>query len=582
MVLDIFYKELDALFQTKNVRQTEKYILNHIEKALAENDLAAMFAMFNELGGIYRVTGRFEEAKKIYETAIDLVREIKLEGSYQHGTTLQNLGSVLSESGDPAGALKIYSQAEAIYRSLGLEKDYRFASLNNNMSHALERMDLLDEAVAHAERALSIIRLLSGNDVELATTYTTLASRYIKKQKYADAENYLKQAEQIFLAMPGKADVHFAATLNTMGELHFLKRDFASAVSSFEKALDIVKASYGETKIYNQITKNLEQARASMIRPREHMAGMALAEDYFETYGKPMIRNDFADYESLMAIGLVGEGSECFGYDDEYSTSHDFGPGFCIWLQDEVFKQIGAQLQKAYDSLPKTHKGYTRSESLEGGGRVGVFSIQQFYKKYIGCAGVPQNHVEWLFTPETSLATVTNGKVFADPVGGFTKIRKELHDFYPEDIRLKKIAARMAMMSQTGQYNYGRCMDRGEYEAAYMACTEFIKTTVSMVYLLNRKYMPFYKWMFRGMDRLEILREVKPMLSQLAKMPDTKVEAKAKIALIEEICIFVLKELTKQGILCGTDPFLNNHARDVLSLITDPQIRSLPVMFDGR
>ena len=58
------------------------------------------------------------------------------------------------------------------------------------------------------------------------------------------------------------------------------------------------------------------------------MKGMELSKAYFEEYGKPMIESQFFPYKEQMAAGLVGEGSECFGYDDEFSQDHDFGPGF--------------------------------------------------------------------------------------------------------------------------------------------------------------------------------------------------------------------------------------------------------------
>lgn len=58
------------------------------------------------------------------------------------------------------------------------------------------------------------------------------------------------------------------------------------------------------------------------------MKGMELAKAYYEKYGAGMIESvcGKADAEKI-AVGLVGEGSQCFGFDDEISTDHDFGPG---------------------------------------------------------------------------------------------------------------------------------------------------------------------------------------------------------------------------------------------------------------
>jgi hypothetical protein len=312
------------------------------------------------------------------------------------------------------------------------------------------------------------------------------------------------------------------------------------------------------------------------------MTGLGLAEAYYDELGRAMIREQFPEYEKYMAVGLVGEGSECFGFDDELSESHDFGPGFCIWLPDDIYRAAGAQIQEAYNRLPKTYRNQSRQTTAEGGGRVGVFSIDEYYKKYTGAGDLPKDLVEWLFVPETSLATATNGKVFVDHWGEFSRIRSGLLNFYPQDILLKKLAARIAMMAQSGQYNYVRCMKRGETAAAYLSCGEFIKNTISTVYLLNRSYMPFYKWMFRGMDKLDHLKEIKPMLERLAAMPDTPQNTAAKTDVMEAVCITVRDELKRQGLISGNDAFLNNHCRDLMSNINDPRIKGLPVMFDGK
>ncbi len=67
------------------------------------------------------------------------------------------------------------------------------------------------------------------------------------------------------------------------------------------------------------------------------MKGLELSRAYYEEYGKPMIDTQLAQYKPYLAAGLVGEGSECLGFDDELSTDHDFGPAFCLWVPEELY-----------------------------------------------------------------------------------------------------------------------------------------------------------------------------------------------------------------------------------------------------
>ena len=87
------------------------------------------------------------------------------------------------------------------------------------------------------------------------------------------------------------------------------------------------------------------------------MKGLELSRAYYEEYGKPMIDTQLAQYKPYLAAGLVGEGSECLGFDDELSTDHDFGPAFCLWVPEELYAKAGTEMQRAYDSLPASYKG---------------------------------------------------------------------------------------------------------------------------------------------------------------------------------------------------------------------------------
>ena len=149
------------------------------------------------------------------------------------------------------------------------------------------------------------------------------------------------------------------------------------------------------------------------------MKGMELSRAYFEEYGKPLIDTRLLQYRPYIAAGLVGEGSECLGFDDDISTDHDFGPAFCIWVPEWLYQQAGAELKSAYDSLPAEYHGYRRIPSAQGGGRVGVISAEGFYRKFTGMSKAPQDNMEWFRIPERFLATVTSGEVFVDYIGMF-------------------------------------------------------------------------------------------------------------------------------------------------------------------
>lgn len=324
------------------------------------------------------------------------------------------------------------------------------------------------------------------------------------------------------------------------------------------------------------------------------LKGLDVAEQYFETHGRPMLERDFPFLADRAAAGLVGQGSECLGFDDRISRDHDYGPSFCLWLTREDYLSHGAQLQQAYERLPGEFLGLgARQTAIHGGGRVGVLCIPDFYIGLTGMDDIPKNWREWMCIPEYALASATNGKVFYDGLGEFSRIRKGLLEFYPEDVRIKKIAARAAVMAQSGQYNYARAMKRGEHVTAALALAEFVRHTISMVYLLNRRYAPFYKWMHHGMKTLPVLSETGQLLEQLVLTADqsaawrgvraeeylyTLNEDDVCVGLIEKICSNVLVELKNQGLTEGNDCFLESHTASLMSRIRDPEIRALPVM----
>lgn len=310
------------------------------------------------------------------------------------------------------------------------------------------------------------------------------------------------------------------------------------------------------------------------------MKGLELSKKYYEAYGRPMLHETFPEAAAYAAAGLVGYGSECLGFDDEISMDHDYGPSFCIWLPREIYDQYGEKMQAAYDALPKEFMGFSgRVEEEQGKGRVGILCLEDFYLEILGRDFAPKTAQEWFGIPEPALCTAVSGQVFEDFLGRFTGIREALLGYYPEEVWRTKLAESLAKAAQAGQYNYARAMKRGERIAAEIALTEFVKEAMQIVYLLNKKYAPFYKWMHRGLRELAVCGEIGDMLSLLYQVPDPA-EAweganpddfvyqlntgDGRVVVMEAVCNVLVQTLNEMGISHVQDNFLQSHVGEVL------------------
>lgn len=308
------------------------------------------------------------------------------------------------------------------------------------------------------------------------------------------------------------------------------------------------------------------------------MRGLELAREYYERFGLPMLQREFSDVLGRIAVGLAGDGSECLGYDDAISRDHDFEPGFCLWLTKEDERSFGFRLERSYASLPSEFEGLSRSLMKPvGGNRRGVMVIGEFYSRFLGAPDLPEDPRWWLYIPSHSLLKASCGEVFADPLGEFSRVREKLLWGYPEDIRRKKLAGHLVLMAQSGQYNYGRCMARGECGGAQLAIYEFVKHAVSAIYLLNNRYEPFYKWAFRGMRELSCLGDLGDVLLSLLEMGNGVREASVKSEVIEDISSLLLKEIARMGVSLR-DNDLEKAAFAVLDTVENANLRNMHIM----
>lgn len=302
------------------------------------------------------------------------------------------------------------------------------------------------------------------------------------------------------------------------------------------------------------------------------MKGLALSRAYFEEAFLPLLRRSAPQMLPLLAAGLVGEGSDCFGFDDARSRDHDWGPGFCLWLPAAEKDRV-PDLEALLQTLPATFGGFP-ARPMVPRGRMGVFTVEEFYTSLLGRPDAPKTAATWLSIPEPSLAAATNGAVFLDNAGTFSAVREGLLAYYPEDVRLRRLASSAAVAAQTGQYNYSRCAGRGDDVAAAVILGRFLENAAAMVFLLNRRFRPFYKWTYHAMAGL-------PLLGQTAKSAMERIisaaPGKEAAMEIEALSALLIGELRRQGISGDNSDFLMDHCGAILSGIRDPRLREQPL-----
>ena len=299
---------------------------------------------------------------------------------------------------------------------------------------------------------------------------------------------------------------------------------------------------------------------------------------FYEKYVADLIHTKFGAYEDRIAVGIAGEGSDCFGYDDEISRDHDFGTGVCLWLTDEDMMLFGYSLSIAYNELVDSVERSYYTERLRE--RRGVMTIHDFYSKILQTDCDTDHCVmtenTWNSLDHSCLKTATNGEVFRDDPGKFTAFRNLLLQYYPDKIWRTRIAEQLHSYASALQVNYSRCMARGDIVAAELCRSQGLKSAMEIFFLLQREYPPYYKWTFRAMKELdppgafsEKIQELAGAHLDLEAWEGTKYHPNRQnykdrvVSLAEEIASEIVWMMKEKGLIRNRGQYLEQYVNEI-------------------
>ena len=315
------------------------------------------------------------------------------------------------------------------------------------------------------------------------------------------------------------------------------------------------------------------------IENPEGMTQISNSRRFYENQVAPMIRKEFPQYENRIAVGLSGEGSDCFGYEDGISRDHDFGTGVCLWLTDEDMALFGQALDQAYNDLIDRQPGNNLTARLRA--RRGVMTIHDFYSKILGAdcdvKKLSLSEAEWEKIDHSCLATATNGEVFRDDTGAFTAYRNMLLSYYPDRIWKIRIVNELHTFSAALQVNYARCMSRDDRVAAGLCRLHGIESAMQLFFLLKRQYPPYYKWTYRRLVELDEEGRISRWIRELSETngdpeawagkkysPNYLTLSDPVVLLSERIAEEIVKMLRKHDLIQSNDPYLEKHVDTII------------------
>ena len=153
----------------------ERHLLYWAEEALSGNDARGLFAVENELMGVYRKTGREAEALAHAAKALDLTAfpEIGPE-SAAAATAYTNAATVYKVFRRFEEALSLYEKARAIYERDLKPGDARMGGLYNNMALVLADLKRFDEAIELYGKAIAWMDGVKFGALEQGLSYLNL------------------------------------------------------------------------------------------------------------------------------------------------------------------------------------------------------------------------------------------------------------------------------------------------------------------------------------------------------------------------------------------------------------------------
>jgi hypothetical protein len=252
--------------------------------------------------------------------------------------------------------------------------------------------------------------------------------------------------------------------------------------------------------------------------------GLKLAELFYREAVRPILAQAHPDLSYSAA--LIGSGSEVQGYDTPRSMDHHWGPRLQLFIEDDrhgsdapsILSVLSERLPPEVHGIPTNfgqpdEHGVRLLQPVESGPvqhMIEVTTIRRFFAAALGLdPHAPLTTRNWLVLPQQCLLEVTAGRVFHDDLG-LDEVRARFA-WYPHDVWLYLMAGQWARIGQEEAF-VGRTGDVGDELGSAVIAARLVRDLMRLVFLIERRYAPYSKWIGTAFSRLDAAPRLEPAL----------------------------------------------------------------------
>ncbi len=184
--------KLDEHLYKNDYAAAERHLLYWLAESSDAGDYRVELLVRNELMGLYRKTGKKEQALACVEEACKKIEGVGISHQVGAATTYLNCATVYKAFGMADKAIPLFEIARQTYESELESNDSRLGGLYNNMALALVDLGRFDVARELYEKAISVMHRTENGDLEVAITYLNMASAAESELGALDADELIR------------------------------------------------------------------------------------------------------------------------------------------------------------------------------------------------------------------------------------------------------------------------------------------------------------------------------------------------------------------------------------------------------